>query len=84
MNQLIKSMLSIGAGFSPNDGSGLVVDCFTISAYVFSITLHISLLEIGRESVHVLIIRENGFGFGSVEIVVPNAEHRQHHWHIVF
>lgn len=54
MDELIKCVLSICPGFSPDDGSSLVITFLSTPSYVFSITLHITLLEVSCESVHVL------------------------------
>ena len=50
MNQLVKSMLSIGAWFPPNDWTSTIIYLFAISTYVFSVALHISLLEVGGKT----------------------------------
>ncbi len=39
--------------------------------------LHIALLEVRRETVHILVIRQNRFSFRTKEIVVPDANQRQ-------
>ena len=59
MNQLVKCVLSVRARFSPDDWSSLDVNGLAIAIDVFSIGFHVSLLEIGSKSMHVLVIREN-------------------------
>ena len=50
MNQLVKGMLSIGTWFPPNDWASTIVYFFAITTYVFSVALHISLLEVGGKT----------------------------------
>ncbi len=56
MDQLIKGMLAICPRLSPDNGATLIIDPLTISIYRFPVTLHISLLKICGEPVHVLVI----------------------------
>lgn len=60
MDQLIKSVLAVGSRLSPNDGTGLVIHLETLVINVLAVGLHVSLLEVGGEAVHVLIIGKNG------------------------
>lgn len=60
MDQLIKSVLAVGSRFSPNDGTGLVIHLEALVINVLAVGLHVSLLEVGGEAVHVLIIGKNG------------------------
>ena len=54
MDELVESMLSIGARFSPDNGPGGVVHQLTTMRYVFTVTLHVCLLEVGSEAMQVL------------------------------
>ena len=56
MNQLIKSVLSICTGFTPDDRSCLIYDGLTVPVGRLSVALHISLLKVGSKAVHILII----------------------------
>ncbi len=82
--KLIKRVLSVGAGFSPNYRPGMVIDGFAIAIYVFPVALHIPLLKIGRETVQVLVVRENGFRGHVVKIAVPDADHGHQNWNVLF
>src|SRR5512141_327368 len=75
VDQLIECMLTVSAGFTPDDGAGLVVHPVSIPVHIFTIAFHIALLEIGREPVQVLIIGKNGLTFSTIEVVVPYADH---------
>src|SRR5690606_7824587 len=77
-------MLAIGPRFSPNDRPGLITDRLTVAIYAFTVALHIPLLKIRRKSVHVLVIRNDSFGFCSEKIVVPYANQRKRYRDIIF
>ena len=74
MDQLIKSMLAVGARLSPDNGAGMVIYLFSVSIYSLSITFHIALLEISSKPVQVLIIRENSFSLRTKEIDIPQTD----------
>src|SRR5690606_12438141 len=82
--QLIKCVLSIGAGLSPDDGTGLVVDRRAVTVHVFAVALHVTLLEVGSEPVQVLVVGQDGVGFGVKKVVIPNAHQRHNNRYIVF
>ncbi len=79
VNQLIKSVLTIGAGLTPDNGAGFIIDCLAVAVYVFAIAFHIALLEISSKAVHILIVRQNGLGFRIKKIIVPNTNQPQDH-----
>src|SRR5690606_18683139 len=76
-------MLAIGPRFSPNDRPGLITDRLAVAIYAFTVALHIPLLKIRRKSVHVLVIRDDSFGFCSEKIVVPYANQRKRYRDII-
>src|SRR5262249_2833791 len=55
MYQLVKRMLSIGAGLAPEDGTGLVVHGRAVERDMLAVGFHRELLEIGREALEVLL-----------------------------
>lgn len=59
MYELVKSMLSISSWFTPQDGSGRIIDPLATSCYVLAVGLHIALLEVGRKAMHVLKYNAN-------------------------
>ena len=73
MDQLVESVLSVGAGLAPDDGAGLVVDFLALLGNVFAVRFHVALLEVGGEAGKVLVVRQDGLGLGAVEVVVPDA-----------
>ena len=74
MNQLVEGMLTIGAGFSPENLASVVEDRRAIAANRLTIGLHGELLEVGGETVQVLRIREHCVGISAQEIRVPDVE----------
>src|SRR5690606_5601521 len=73
MYQLIEGMLAICPWLSPDNRSCLVVNTVAIPVHIFAVALHISLLEISRKTVKILVVRQYSMTFSSKEIVVPNA-----------
>ena len=83
MDELIESVLAVGAGLAPDDGAGLVIDFFALLGDVFAVRFHIALLEISGEAGKILVVRQNGLGLGAVEVVVPDAEKSHDDRHIL-
>lgn len=83
VDQLIEGVLAVGTRLTPDDGAGLVVNRLAVAIHVLAVGLHVALLEVGREAVHVLIVRQDGFGLGTVEVVVPQTDQRQQHRHVL-
>jgi hypothetical protein len=55
VKQLEERVLCVGSWFSEQNWAGSVVDVFTVTGDSLAVRLHRKLLEIGRETVHVLI-----------------------------
>ena len=53
----------------PNNRSSLEVHLETLLVDILSIRFHVTLLEIGGETVHVLVVRQNGQRFGAEKAV---------------
>ena len=45
---------------------------------LLSIRLHVSLLKVGGEAVHVLVVREQGVRLGAEEVAVPLQSNHDH------
>src|SRR5690606_7254814 len=84
MDQLEKGMLTVGPGFPPDNGPGLVINRLTIAVDAFAVAFHIPLLEVRRKPVHILVIRYDGLSLCSQKIIVPNPDQRQGHRNILF
>ena len=75
MNQLIECVLSVGSRLTPDDGTGsVVVDGPAVAVNALAVTFHVALLEVGGKAVEVLVVGENGVAFGSVKVVIPDAD----------
>ena len=74
VDELIKCMLAIGAGFAPDDWAGLVVNARAVAGDVLAVGLHVALLEIGGKTVHVLVVGQDGHRLGAEEVIVPDAQ----------
>ena len=66
-------MLTRNTNFTKYDWPGRVIYLITIAVNIFTITFHVSLLEVRCKSVHILIIWKNCFRIRSEEITVPDA-----------
>src|SRR5262245_10144081 len=56
MDELIEGVLPVGAWFTPDDGAGRYVYRLTVTVDVLTVTLHVPLLKVSSETVHVLVI----------------------------
>ena len=83
VNQLIKSMLAIGAGFAPYDRPRRVVHCRAIAPRRFAIALHIQLLQIGGKTMQTLAIRQYCLRGCGKKVAIPDAQQCQNDWHIL-
>ncbi len=77
MQQLVKSMLAIGTRLTPDDLPRGVIHGLAAARHGLTVTLHISLLQIRRQSVQILLVGQNGRRLAAIEIAVPDAEQRQ-------
>ena len=84
MDELIESVLTVGARFAPDDRTRAPGDRFAFSVDPFAVALHIPLLEVGGEAVKVLVVGKDGVGLGIVKVVVPDAEEGKGHGQIFF
>src|SRR6266567_6483596 len=79
VDELIEGMLAIGSRLSPDNGPGLIVHLPALQVDVFSVALHVELLEVGWQAAKVIIIRQNRHGLSAEEVVVPDAYESQEH-----
>ena len=47
--------------------------------HLLSVGLHVSLLEVGGEAVHILVVGQEGVGLGAEEVPVPDSQEGQDH-----
>src|SRR4029434_967575 len=79
MNQLIERMLAVCAWFAPIDGAGIIGDFVTIERDMFAVALHRQLLQLGRKSLQVLLVRQDRNGLCAEEVVIPNSQQSHEH-----
>src|SRR5262245_11530686 len=72
MDQLIKRVLTIGAGLAPIYRAAVVADGVAVERHMLAVTLHRQLLEIGGEPLQILLVWEDPNGLGTKEVIVPN------------
>ncbi len=84
MNQLVKGMLPVRPGFPPDDRTCLIAHFSPAPVDRLPVALHIPLLKVGREPVHVLIIRQNGLCLGTEEVVVPHPDQGKQDGDVLF
>lgn len=77
MDQLVERVLTVGARLAPDDWASLVIHRVAVTVNVLAVGFHVALLEVGRKAVHVLVVRQNRFGFSAEEVVVPDPDQRQ-------
>ncbi len=83
VDQLVESMLTVGARLPPDDRAGRIIDARALAGDALAIALHIALLEVRWEVHQVLIVRQNGMRLGVEEVVVPDAQQPHHHGQIL-
>ncbi len=74
MNELIERMLAIRARLAPVDRSGGVIDNIAIERDSLAIAFHRELLQVGWESLEILVIWQHRDRFSTEEVRVPNRE----------
>src|SRR3984957_5112529 len=79
MNQLVERVLTVGSRFAPINWTGLMPHCFPVERHMLAIALHRQLLQIGREPLQVLFVRQNRYGLRAEEIVVPKRQQTHQH-----
>ena len=57
MEQLIERVLTVRAGFAPDNRTSLPLNPFAFASDVLPVGFHVALLEIGGESAQILIVR---------------------------
>lgn len=74
MDQLVKGVLTVGTRLTDNPGASAVRNSLTVSVPVLAVGLHVALLEVRGEAVHVLVVGEDGVNLGIEKVDVPDAE----------
>ena len=79
MYKLIESVLPVGARLAPDNRPSGVAHAIPMRSHRFPVALHVALLEVGRESMHVLVVGEERVRLGAPHVDIPNAQHGEDH-----
>ena len=79
MNQLVEGVLAVGARLAPEDLAGLGGDGGAVPTHGLAVGFHGQLLQVGREAVQVLVVRQHGVGGDLEEVAVPHVQHAEQH-----
>src|SRR5262249_3163828 len=74
VDQLIEGMLAVGSRLSPIDRARGVSRRRSVERDVLAVAFHRQLLQVRREPLQVLLVRQNRDGLGAEEIRVPNRQ----------
>ena len=83
MNQLVKRVLAVGAGFAPDDGAGIDLKIVAFHRHTLAVRFHLQLLQIGGQPRQALIIGQHGAGGIAADLIVPDTHQRQQHGQVV-
>ena len=77
VDQLIERVLTVGAGLTPNNRTAFKRQVSAIHADTFAVTLHLELLEVGRQTRKVVVIGQHSTGCETANLIVPNPNQSQ-------
>ncbi len=84
VDELVEAVLSVGAGFAPVNGAGVVVDHSAVKGHVLAVRLHRELLQVGREPLQVLLVGHDADRLGAKEVHVPDGQQAHEHGQVAF
>ena len=84
VQQLIKRVLRVVAGLAPDDHARVAAHGLAVHAHALAARFHLQLLQVRREALEAIVVGQNRLGFGAEEIVVPDAQQREQHGHVLF
>src|SRR5262249_33843248 len=82
IEQLVERVLPVRPRLSPVDGAGLAADDGPLDRDMLAVALHRQLLQVRREPLQILAVRQDGDSFHAEKVVVPNREQGHQHWHV--
>ncbi|MPM23084.1 hypothetical protein SDC9_69547 [bioreactor metagenome] len=83
VDQLVEGVLAVGAGLAPEDLAGVGGDRAAVPADPLAVRLHGELLQVGREAVQVLRVRQHRVRLGAVEVGVPDVQQTHQGRHVL-
>eukprot|EP00756_Hemistasia_phaeocysticola_P006610 Hpha_TRINITY_DN13917_c0_g2::TRINITY_DN13917_c0_g2_i1::g.35451::m.35451 len=75
VDELVERVLPVSARLAPDDGPGGPAGGGSVAGHKLPVGLHVTLLEVGRKAVQVLVVREDCLSLHTVAIVVPDTKH---------
>jgi len=79
MQQLKERVLRIGAGLAPDHRASRAFDGLAVAADRLAVALHLQLLQIGRQAMQMIVVRQHGMARRIEKIAVPDADEREQH-----
>jgi len=79
VDELVKGVLAIGAGLTPDNRAGGIADRLSLQIHTFAVAFHVPLLEVGGEVQQVLVVRQNSMRADIIKIVIPNTQQSHDH-----
>ena len=84
VDQLIERMLTVGSRFAPDHRTGGMADRLSVPCHPLTVTLHVRLLQIGRQVLQVLIVRQDSLSRETGKIDVPDSQQGENDRHVLF
>jgi len=83
VQQLIEGMLAVDAAGPPDDGARVIVHPLAVAVDRLAVAFHVGLLQIGGQTAQGVVVGQDGLRLRAEEIVVPDAQQRQDHRHVL-
>ena len=77
VQQLEERVLAVGARLAPHDRRGLQIDDVAVAIDALAVALHLELLQVGRQPLQALLVRQHRVRVGAEHARVPDAEQRR-------
>ena len=74
VDELVEGVLTVRARLAPVNGAGIVIDVMSVERDALAIAFHGQLLEVGREALEILFVRQHRRRLGVEKISVPDGE----------
>ena len=74
MDELVERVLAVGAGLAPVDRAGVRADVGAVERDRLAVRLHGELLQVRREALEVLLVRQHRRSLSAEEVVVPDSQ----------
>ena len=79
VDQLIERVLAVRSRLTPHDRAGLHAYGVALEVDGLPVALHVELLQVRREPLQVLVVRQDRLRLRAEEVVVPHADQAEDH-----